>query len=172
MAELTQEMLLSLFEYRDGNLFWRYARSNIKAGALAGYLRKRGYRDIGINGELYLAHRLIFLYHHGYLPVILDHIDGDPMNNDISNIREATPKENNWNRKKGKSFKGKPTQSEYKGVTWDKQTKKWQAQIGIAEKNKRLGRFNSETEAAEAYNTAATKYFGDYACLNIIPQPL
>lgn len=171
--ELTQEYILSLFSYRDGNLFRKVHKSqNAQIGDLAGHIQKRGYRLIRINDKYYYAHRLIFLYHHGFLPRFLDHIDGDPANNYISNLREATKQENNRNKKKTKSVNGKQTSSDFKGVYWSKNNKKWVAQITINRKTKNLGHFISETMAAETYNTAATKYFGDYACLNIIPQPL
>ena len=173
MAELTQEYVLSLFTYRDGNLFWRESRGNqVKAGDIAGTIRKDKYSLISINNELYLSHRLIFLYHDGVLPEFLDHIDGNPSNNAINNLREATTQENHRNRKKCLSMNGKLATSKYKGVTWDKHHKKWRNRIWIDGKQKHLGYFTSEIEAAKAYNRAAIKYFGEFACLNILPQPL
>lgn len=171
MAELTQELLLSLFAYRDGNLFRKVHKSqNAQIDDLAGHAQKRGYRLIRINNKYYYAHRLIFLYHHGFLPQFLDHIDGDPANNDISNIREATKQENNRNKKKTKSVNGKPTSSDFKGVYWSKNNKNWVSQITINRRTKHLGNFTSEIDAAKAYNIAAAKHFGEYACLNIIPN--
>ena len=66
--ELTQKYVRSLFNYRDGELYWKVARQGRKLGVPAGGISLDGYRVIRINGKLYRSHRLIFLYHHGYLP--------------------------------------------------------------------------------------------------------
>lgn len=100
MSDLTQDLLKELFSYRDGDLYWKKSRSGIKIGCSAGTIDDRGYRVIKINGKSYKGHRLMFLYHHGYLPEFLDHVDGDPLNNDIDNLREATKQENGRNRKR------------------------------------------------------------------------
>lgn len=170
--ELTREYVLSLFSYRDGNIFWKVSKgSRAQKDDLAGTIRKDGYRLVKIDGKNYLAHRLIFLYHRGYLPQFLDHIDGDPTNNNITNLREATRQENNWNMKKTMTKNGKPTSSEYKGVTWNKYHKKWRSRITIDDKENFLGYYDTETDAARAYNVAAIKYYGEFANLNTIPTP-
>lgn len=163
---IIQKLIRELFDYRDGNLFWKTGRQRVKIGCIAGYVNKLGYREIGINYKHYLAHRLIFLYHHGFLPKYIDHIDGDPLNNNINNLREATSQENNWHRKKIKSINGKPTSSKFKGVSWDKSRNKYVARIRIDGKSKNLGRFVSETDAAKAYTIAAIKHRGEFAKLN------
>lgn len=164
---ITQDLLKEAFNYRDGELRRKVSPNrNIKIGDLAGHVRSDGYRAIMVHSELYLAHRLIFLYHHGYLPEFLDHIDGNPLNNDISNLREVTLQENQMNRKKNKSMNGKPTSSKFKGVSWDKLNKKWQAYIYIDGKQKNLGFFIFEIEAAITYNHAAIETFAEFARIN------
>jgi hypothetical protein len=90
-----------------------------------------------------------------------DHIDGDGLNNQRKNLRYCTHQENQRNR-----FQQMGT-SRYKGVHWCNRNKRWMAKIFIG-KQLFLGSFINEVDAAIAYNTAATKYFGSYAKLNII----
>lgn len=168
MNELTQDLLGELFDYKDGELYWKIRKAQrIKIGDLAGS-GNNDYRAIQINGKLYYTHRLIFLYHHGYLPKYLDHIDGNPLNNDISNLREVTNQENSRNRKKHKSHNGKPTSSKFKGVSWNKEKQKWESQIYIDGKPKHLGLFTSEIESAQSYDRAAIDAFGEFANINEI----
>lgn len=88
----------------------------------------------------------------------VDHRDGDGLNNRRSNIRLATIAQNQHNR-------GPATRntSGCKGVTWDKQGKKWQAQIEVNRKNIYLGRFLDKLDAAKAYAAAAAKFHGEFA---------
>lgn len=167
MIELTQKYVKELFDYRDGELYWKVTKAQrVKIGDHAGGIKKDGYREVKIDGKGYLAHRLIFLYHYDYLPQFLDHIDGNPLNNDITNLREATIQENNWNVGKYKVINGKSTSSEYKGVTRYERDKKYRAQIVINRKRKHLGYFTSEIDAAMAYDKVAIEYFGEFAKLN------
>jgi len=99
----------------------------------------------------------------------LDHVDGNGLNNRRSNLRICTHRQNIWNRRKQAN-----TSSIYKGVSWDKRREKWEAYFhlpGTKRKGKKefLGYFVTEEQAALAYNDAATKYFGEFARLNILP---
>lgn len=167
MVELTQEYVRSLFDYRDGELYWKVSGKGRIIGTPAGSLGPNGYLLIKIRSKRYLNHRVIFLWHHRHLPEFLDHIDGDRLNNDISNLREATRQENSRNQKKPKSYGGKQTTSIYKGVSWNKPIKKWISYIWIDGKNKHLGCFDSEIEAAKSYDHAAVESFGEFARVNI-----
>lgn len=89
---------------------------------------------------------------------IVDHIDGNGFNNTRRNLRLATHQENIRN-----SRKYRRTASGYKGVHWNKQSRKWQAEIIVNGKEVYLGRFNDALEAHEAYCAAAIKYFGEFA---------
>ena len=91
----------------------------------------------------------------------VDHIDGDRKNNNLSNLRWATAEENQRNR-----LKQKNTSSIYKGVTYSKKNKKWEARIRINGKNKFIGYFKNEEDAGRAYDEKALQLFGDYAKLN------
>lgn len=96
---ITQELVCSLFDYRDGKLFWKNSGHGKTKGKEAGTVSKNNYRHIHINYKQYFTHRLIFLYHNGYLPEVIDHKDGNPLNNKIENLREATLSQNQYNRR-------------------------------------------------------------------------
>ena len=81
---ITQKLLKELFTYRDDGTFIKNKNGKIvKCSETEG----QRYLRIGINGKPYRLHRMIYLYHHGYLPEIIDHIDGNKDNNDPSNYQ-------------------------------------------------------------------------------------
>lgn len=92
---------------------------------------------------------------------IVDHINSDPFDNRKCNLRVGTQSQNLGNRRK---FGG--TSSQYKGVTWAKQNRKWVAQSKSFGKTIYLGYFEDEIEAALAYDRFAKDKFGDFARLN------
>ncbi len=92
-----------------------------------------------------------------------DHIDHDGLNNRRCNLRFATNQQNSFNRKSNEH-----SSSRYKGVCQNKRRRKWMAQIMIDGKNKYLGYFANEEDAARTYNKAAERLFGDFAYLNKI----
>jgi hypothetical protein len=94
--------------------------------------------------------------------MIIDHINHDGMDNRSANLRAATRAQNSRNRKK---FPRKCS-SKYKGVYLHKSSLKWQARIMLEKKRRNLGYFNNEIDAAKAYDEAAKKYHGEFACLN------
>ena len=91
----------------------------------------------------------------------IDHIDGNGLNNQKYNLRFCTNSENQMNVRKQKN-----TSSIYKGVCFYKCSKKWMASIGLNGKKTHLGYFDTEAEAAKAYNTKAIELFGEFANLN------
>jgi hypothetical protein len=94
--------------------------------------------------------------------MIIDHINHEGMDNRKSNLRAATYSQNRCNSKKWSGVYS----SKYKGVSWHKGSRKWTAQIGFQKKRVHLGYFGSEVEAAKAYDRAAKKHHGEFACLN------
>jgi uncharacterized protein YdhG (YjbR/CyaY superfamily) len=92
---------------------------------------------------------------------ILDHIDNIRINIKKENLRVVTIHQNNMNRSKSKN-----KSSQYLGVCWDKSKNKWISKIKLNGKEKHLGSFKCEIQAAEARDIATKKYFGEYGNLN------
>lgn len=88
----------------------------------------------------------------------IDHIDGNKLNNQRNNLRLCSHAENTRN-----VGIRKTNTSGYKGVSWNKRTKKWVAQICFNYKKIILGRFENVADAARAYNEASGKYHGEFA---------
>ena len=96
--------------------------------------------------------------------LVIDHIDGDGLNNQESNLRYASWEHNGHNKKKSVG-----TSSIYKGVHFHKLCHKWLVKITVRKKQLYLGLYADEKEAAIQYDNAAKKYFGEYARINF-PQ--
>ncbi len=93
---------------------------------------------------------------------MIDHVDGDGLNNCRANLRPVTQSQNSANQRKVRGT------SAFKGVSFDKNRNMWAAEIGCGGKRFKLGRFKSETEAAAAYNAKAREVFGEYGRYNEI----
>jgi len=152
---ITQSELKELLQYKDGNLYWKVSRKNrIKIGDKAGSLHPTGYKQIGINGKYYKFHRIIFLYHHGYLPKFIDHIDNNPLNNLIENLRSATHGQNQQNCPLQKNNK-----SGIKGVCWDKKMQRWRVTVS----KKYFGCYFDKEVARFVVETMRHKYHKEFA---------
>jgi hypothetical protein len=165
---LTQKQVKELFDYvpETGELIWKVDRGTNKTReTTAGNLRIDGRKHIQINRSKYLVHRLVFLYHHGYSPRFIDHIDKNPSNNRIENLRACTPSQN-----QGNVLKRSNNTSGYKGVHFNKRKQKWQAGIKVNNHPIYLGRSSNPIDAAQIYNFGAYRYFGEFASYNLAEQ--
>jgi AP2 domain. len=118
-----------------------------------------GYVRIRIDGRLYKAQRLAWLYHYGdWPPAVLDHRDRNRSNNAIANLRLASLADNARN-----ASLRKDSSSGRKGVTWLKSRNRWAAVIRIGGRQRCLGLYKDIDAAAEAYLSAAKKHFGEFA---------
>lgn len=139
------------YDSDSGSFTWRVSkRGHRRAGDAAGSMQ-RGYRRIKIEQETYLAHRLAWALHYGREPVgEIDHKDGNPSNNRIDNLREATRAQNCQN------VKGT-------GVRYEEDRGMWLARICVDYRQINLGRFKTKKEAMLAYETASKEHRGSFA---------
>jgi hypothetical protein len=98
----------------------------------------------------------------------IDHRNNDPLDNQKDNLRTATRNENEWNKAKFKTAKGKPPTSKYKGVSL--QGGRWEAKIMRNKVLYNLGSFKNEEDAARAYNKKAKELSADYSWFNPVPE--
>ena len=156
---ITQQQVLELFEYRDGNLYWKVKPAKqVAVGAKAGCKNSHGYCVVRVNKVLYGIHRIIFLMHHGHLPEYIDHADNDRLNNRIENLRQATNIQNSYNRGKQSN-----NRSGFKGVHWKKQIKHWVVEIQVNKTKKYLGIYKDLELAALVAAEARNLYHGSFA---------
>jgi len=159
---LTYEQVRGLFDYRvDGYLVWKVSRGNsVEIGDIAGTQNKTQYSEVGVDGRSYLSHRVIWLWHHGYMPEgDLDHINRIKSDNRIENLREASRQcnsRNTGNYKTNKSgVKGTHTHPSWGNV--------WQARITVNGRKCSLGNFKCFDEAV-LYRLAAEQCLGWAGC--------
>jgi hypothetical protein len=167
---LTQEEAHRLFEYKDGELFWKERpRSDFKSdlawkqwnpkhvGKRAGCWSSH-HVAVSINKKSYQLARIVFLMHYGSSPEIVDHADCNPMNNHISNLRAATKADNQRNA--GMYAHNK---SGIKGVSWHKAAAKWHVQIKVKGVKKYLGIYEDIDLAELVAQEARNKFHGNFA---------
>lgn len=156
---LTKEILNFLFDYKDGQLIWKFTLgSKSPKGNVAGSLRHDGYIKVGISGKIYLIHRLIFMYHHGYFPEYVDHINRNRQDNRIENLRAANKSQNCQNAKTPKS-----NVSGIKNVSWSKKLKKWRVQLRVKRQTINVGYFKDLELAELVAQEARTKHHKEFA---------
>lgn len=138
---MLQERVRELFVYKDGLLYRK--NSEVPAGSS----RSDGRRVIGMDRKTHLAYRLIWAYHYGDLPAIIDHKDGDASNDRIENLRPATKSQNGQNRRRSK----RSSSVGMIGVYFDKSRGKYASEIILNRKKTYIGRFDTPEEAHLAY---------------------
>ena len=144
------------YDRKSGKFTWA---SGSRKGCIAGCLNSDGYRVIRIDGLLYYAHRLAWLYINGIWPKTrIDHENRNHDDNWIGNLREATNGQNAMNSRINSNNK-----SGFKGVSWAKSRGSWVSRIYFGSKLFHLGYFDSPKEAGIAYKKKAVELFGCFA---------
>lgn len=156
---LTQDRLKEVLAYDPRTGVWtrRQSRFHQLVGKSATHLKKDGYLYIFVDGWIYPAHRLAFLYIDGRLPAEVDHINRNKADCRWANLRPACGSQNNYN----KSLSRNNT-SGFKGVTLKRSTGKWVASIRDNGRRIHLGTFEDPENAYKAYNAAYERAAGPF----------
>jgi hypothetical protein len=146
---LTQQRLQEMLHYDTftGDFTWNVTTKRRKAGDKAGTIDNNGYQKISVDKKLYYAHRLAWLYVNGEFPSqIIDHINGNPSDNRIENLRNVSSSENAQNRSKASTRNA----TGFLGV-FKKPSGRYSFQISVKGKFHRGKEFDTAEEAYEAY---------------------
>jgi hypothetical protein len=156
--QMNEAELLNVLRYdgETGLIHWVVRSGKAKAGSVAGTVKLGGYVQISVRGKLHYAHRIAWLFVHGEWPAgHIDHVDGNPLNNRIGNLRDVSVKENMENQRHAHVSN---KSSGLLGVSFDKQTGRWMAKISVGGSTRNLGRFADPCVAHAAYVSAKREY--------------
>lgn len=164
---ITAERLRELLDYDpDSGLFtWKIDRPRAKKGDTAGCvaikLDGRRYLVIRISQKNYYAHRLAVLWMTGEFPdFLIDHRNGNGLNNSWDNLRLATDSQNSYNSKRNAGRSG------YRGVWYEDRSGRYVAVISHEGKRTNLGTYDTAEEAARVWDREAKKNRDGFAVLN------
>jgi hypothetical protein len=144
------------YNQETGTFTWiKSPGGNIVKGMKTGCKNGKNYLLIGVKGKCYSAHRLAWLLAYGTWPENeIDHINKDPSDNRLVNLRLATRNQNNQNRKQFSN-----NSSGHTGVRWHERDKRWHAYIGINKKIIFLGGYKIIEDAISARKKAEKELF-------------
>lgn len=142
----------------DGSLTRRYSNNQHNT---VGWINSSGYKQVECEGKNYMLHRIIYEMHKGEIEkgLQIDHIDGDPLNNKIENLRVCTQTQNRQNSKLSSN-----NTTGYRGVVRTKNNK-FQARLTLEGKKLYLGLFDTPKEAFDCVETTRKELYGEFATL-------
>lgn len=153
--------IFNVWEYRDGNLYWRIKcgrgiavkRPGDKVATAPDSLK---YCYVTWKRKHYAVHRVVFLLVHGWLPDCIDHIDGNPSNNAVGNLRPVTRLQNQYNRRINTK-----TKTGIKNVT--PHQGKWQVRFSFKGKTRHFGCFEDIDLAELVAQEVRSLYHKEFA---------
>lgn len=154
---LTEQRLKELLHYDivSGVFTRKISRRSDRIGKTAGSPNEFGHMQIRLDGILYMAHRLAFLYVNGEWPTTnIDHINGNPGDNSFTNLRLATPKENQEN--VGLRV---DNSSGYRGISWNVRERKWVARVQHHKVRFLIGKFDQLDIAVNAVKSERDRLY-------------
>lgn len=160
--EITQELVRQKFFYHPeaGLIFRKNKKGQLKS--LCNYAKKDGYVQFHLGDKMVLAHRIAWIYCYGDIDGLeIDHIDGNPSNNRLSNLRLASHQQNMCNRVLQKN-----NTSGISGVSWKKDAKKWFVYVYKDKKRIQFGCFDNLLDAAACSISKRKILHGEFARLN------
>lgn len=176
--EPSRTIVRGIYDYKDGDLYWKHdhptkpyggrggkQRTVPLKGKLAGTTqRNTGLRQVKHDGDQFYIRRLIWIYHNGKIPdnMVMSHIDGDNTNNHIENLQLLS-----FSVCQYLAFaKRDNTSSKYYGVTMKRNAKPWVAVANKTLGHKTIGYYNTEDEAARAFDKFVVELHGAEAKVN------
>ena len=156
---ITRDQVRELFTEIDGKLIRRTNVANQKTIGVTAGCYTESHPKVKINDVPYGINRVVFLYHHGYLPDCVINIDGNLHNNKIENLKPAEFAEKSWTSKMLNK-----TKSGVKGVTLIASTGKWQARVMRNGKRLSVCGFNTIDEASAMAESMRDNLHNEFAC--------
>jgi hypothetical protein len=147
-------MTLDDVVYKNGKLYWTSTKGRALCGKEVGSITPYGYLECRINNKRKMIHHVVWFLHHGYWPKMLDHLDGDRLNNKIENLRECSTAENSRNRVG--SFRELPRN------VYLNNNGSFRVALTVDYKQVVIGTFNNLDEAEQAAERARNEYFGKF----------
>lgn len=147
---LTQQTAHALFIYSNGELLWKSDSPYVKAGTVAGSVKKSKHRQVSVNGIKYNACDIIYLYHHGTFPKGgIMHINGDITDNRIENLQDVSLYDyyyNEYNNPIGEST-----------IAYIEKTNTFEVRVNVFDVDIVIGKFKSQDEAFASFLAAKAR---------------
>jgi hypothetical protein len=137
------------YDPNTGLVVWILPQSNrVRPGEQAGGITRLGYLRVGISGRDYMVHRVAWALHYGGWPAgVIDHMDGNKVNNRIANLRDVPASVNMQNRRSATGG----SSSGLLGASWHAASGRWHARIKIGGRTTSLGYHATPEDAHAAY---------------------